>query len=46
MYNSNITIRIRAKDKEKLKRLTEKDEETISHVLRLLIKKYFIERGE
>ena len=40
MYNSNINFRIKSKDKEKLKKLAQKGNKTISQVLRLLVENY------
>lgn len=46
MYNSNITIRVCENDKEKFKRLTKKDNATMSEVIRRLIEIYINKRSE
>ena len=46
MYNSNITIRIYKDDKEKFKDRVDKDNKTMSEIIREAIKDYLDKRSE
>lgn len=46
MYNSNITIRICKNDKEKFKDRVDKDNKTMSEIIREAIKDYLDKRSE
>ena len=46
MYDDQITFRVKREYKEKLKKLIEKDNKTISSILRNFIKVYLQDKGE